>query len=196
MEENNKRLILPIIITALITTFIVGFCIYILQQSNIEKLEEEIKTLSQIIHSELNEGEQDGNPSDPIDTSYPVVFAPPGLFLEEEKETLMEKLVKPAYDYSLDPLNLPDIDIISIRIEKEANINYYMVEIITKSKDDGVYGSYDFLYGSTRRDYGYWAPACVVEDICSFSDTYKEKYPEVVKEFNDCPGCFPRDIDM
>ncbi|MBW3568626.1 hypothetical protein KY385_00650 [Candidatus Parcubacteria bacterium] len=108
-----------------------------------------------------------------------VVFEPEGLFSDKEKQELMDKLVNPMVDYH--PNTFAAIHIEAYSQDKfvggESDDKY----IVTTIGYEGRGGKGGFLYGSKKRGLEYWVPEC--QETCEFSEDYRQKYPEVVKKY-------------
>lgn len=108
-----------------------------------------------------------------LDEKLPVViYSPGGLFSDEEKLELQNKLINPFFDYQ----NSEEIDFITMIINKEQNPadagHTYTVSAISKN---GIYNG--FIFGEND-EINWWTPTCM--GGCIFPEGYEEKYPEVV----------------
>ena len=110
-----------------------------------------------------------------------VVFTPEGVFSDQEKEELKEKLVNPMVDYNPDTFVSINIEIYSQdKFVGGATDDKYIIATVGKP-DKG--GSGGFIYGSKKKGIDWWTPDCL--DKCEFSEEYKTKYPEVIKKYED-----------
>lgn len=106
-----------------------------------------------------------------------VVFYPNGLIDKEDKKELEEKVLNPMIDYSPNTYISVTVDPYLPQIYTDGNSDdKYIVTTIGK-KDKGETGS--FLIGHKKDGINWWTPVCL--DSCTFSQSYKDTYPEVVK---------------
>jgi len=118
--------------------------------------------------------EEDGN----HDKDFPFIkYVPEGIFTDDEKEQLQEKLVEPFFDF----YHEEEISYIAFIIEKLISADDegdYRFDIQTLDKN-GNYGG--FLYGEGKK-LEWWLPDCL--DGCEFSEKFEEEYPEIIEEYN------------
>lgn len=114
---------------------------------------------------------------------FPIVqYERPGLLFgtekgEKELKNLEEKLIAPMSDY----YNEKEIKLVAILITIPTEIGEtYEVSTIAVPNSSGSGG---FLFGKRELDYGYWKPECM--GPCDFSEFFKNKYPQIVKEQNE-----------
>lgn len=106
-----------------------------------------------------------------------VVYFPDGFIDKNDKNELITKLINPMISYA------PDV-YISVTVHANLPQTYkdgasddrYIVATIGKENKGGT-GS--FLFGSKKYGINWWTPTCL--DECSFTQTYRNTYPEVVK---------------
>ena len=109
-----------------------------------------------------------------------VVFTPDGIFTEEEKKELNDKVINPLVDYTPDVYVSIDVEIYSQdKFVNGDSDNKYIITTIGKPGKGGTGG---FIYGSKSKGIDYWTPDCL--DKCEFTDDYKTKYPEVVAKYD------------
>ena len=101
-----------------------------------------------------------------------VVYSPGGLFTDEEKTELEDKMVNPYFDYK----NENELIFVSMLIEKydpvPAHGYKYKVQVLgIPQLDEG------FLFGQSD-PLEWWVPECL--GGCNFSDEFSEMYPEIV----------------
>lgn len=109
-----------------------------------------------------------------------VVFTPDGIFTEEEKKELNDKVINPLVDYTPDVYVSIDVEIYSQdKFVNGDSDNKYIITTIGKPGKGGTGG---FIYGSKSKGIDYWTPDCL--DKCEFTDEYKKKYPEVVAKYD------------
>lgn len=101
-----------------------------------------------------------------------VVYEPSGLFNNKDKEELAKKVIQPYFDYN----NEKEMVFIAIIINKDVSAKYsYMA--INKN------GGYESSVLTKKNDqFDYWVPDCM--GPCEFSQSFKDKYPEIVKLAN------------
>ena len=101
-----------------------------------------------------------------------VVYEPSGLFNDKDKEELNKKVTGPFFDYN----NEKEMIFIAIIINKDVSAKYsYMA--INKN------GGYESSVLTKKNDqFDYWVPGCM--GPCEFSQSFKDKYPEIVKLAN------------
>lgn len=113
-----------------------------------------------------------GNIVDPV-----VLFNPPGLFTQTEKDLLYTRLINPLVDYYTVEQGL---GIFSVIIDK-SKIGDYLYGVQVSTRGDGkVYaknGSIGFWFGKQGEQLEYWHPECLGD--CEFSEEYMTKYPHV-----------------
>ncbi len=152
-----------------------------------QKNKDNSSNTSQSSAAELSSETSSSNNSNNIETLYPetiiyrddgvVVYFPNGFIDKDDKGELITKLINPMIDYSpgifisitVDP-NIPQLYASGNRDEK------YSVRTIGK-KDKGETGT--FYFGSKKDGINWWTPTCL--DNCSFTQSYRNTYPEVVK---------------
>lgn len=114
-------------------------------------------------------------PTPPPAPQPPVVFTPGGAFNNTLRAELMAKIVNPFIDYYV---NDPYVQIASIEIEEntqESKVTYpYLFTALSKNG-----GSQGFVI---RLPIDWWIPECM--GSCPFTDSFKTKYPEIVKKSN------------
>lgn len=112
----------------------------------------------------------------------PVIQFTPDTFSQDEKNELTEKVINPYVDYEKE---LQKMNLISIQIEKytEEEISkqtyaryMYKIDVIMETGHSG------WLEREKGKNIDYWIPECM--DECSFSESFKAKYPEVIKKYN------------
>lgn len=137
-------------------------------QSQVDSLKTEIATLESADQAQAGDGQQE----------LVVVYEPSGAFNDKEKSELQEKLVGPLADYEPDKYisiiieeNSPDVF-----VGGDSDDKY----LVTAIGEDGVVIS--FVYGSKKDGIDWYVPECGESD-CEFSDEYRQKYPEVVKQY-------------
>lgn len=101
-----------------------------------------------------------------------VVYEPSGLFSDKDKEELAKKVIQPFFDYN----NEEEMIFIAMVINKDESAKYsYMA--INKN------GGYESSVLTKKNDqFEYWVPDCM--GPCEFSQSFKGKYPEIVKLAN------------
>lgn len=100
-----------------------------------------------------------------------IVHEPIGLFSHPSRTELTKKLSHPLRDYHAEKSECPA----SINISVEEGLNEFKVHVIFgHDKYNG------FLYGDkTNSTQPWWYPECL-DKPCDFSQSYRDKYPEVV----------------
>lgn len=111
------------------------------------------------------------------DTKPVVVFTPGGVFKEQEKTDLTNKLVNPMADYN-------EGKILTVHIEVNSKDKYVIGDqdykyFVTAIFEGGE--SSEFLFGSKKTGIDWWTPECL--DKCTFTADFKKKYPEVVSKY-------------
>lgn len=207
MKGFKIKPLLGIILTFLITGIITGALVYLYREQEIQNLNSELTLLKNNTVEDTNtaqeaeeateeeteatestEKAQDGDP-------YAVIFVPGGLFTENERADLREKLVVPYFDYYDDSEHVQQREIISMTVSKDEEDTYYEVSVVSKATyPGGDYGHNGFLFGSTETNFDYWVPECLDVD-CEFSENYRDLHPEVVEQYESCPNC-SLDVDM
>ena len=147
-------------------------------------LNEKLTLLEEFI-TDYNEGaekpepasKQKGDKDSSINIEFPFInYVPEGIFTDEEKEQLQEKLVEPFFDFFHEDEEL----YIALIVEKLASADDegdFRFDITTLDK----YGNYGgFLYGEGKK-LEWWLPDCL--DSCEFSEIFEEKYPEIIEEY-------------
>jgi hypothetical protein len=104
-----------------------------------------------------------------------VVYTPSGQFDTAEKTELQKKLVNPLLDW----YKGNNTSTVSLNIEKPNPAIAGYVYKVTYINEGGSNGG--FLYG-TSKPLEWWLPVCMGPDGCQFSDDFKAKYPEIVKQ--------------
>ena len=97
-----------------------------------------------------------------------IVYEPSGLFSVDDKQDLTNKIVNPFFDYN----NETEINFIAMIIDKNQSGEYGFLAI----HKNGGYNSQVVTKQGSKFDY--WYPECM--EVCQFSESYKQKYPEVV----------------
>jgi hypothetical protein len=103
-----------------------------------------------------------------------IVYEPSGLFNAGDKEQLSNKIINPFFDYN----NEKEINFIAMVVSKKPS-EEYEYSFMAIHKDGGYQSS---VIVKQNGVFGYWFPECM--GPCEFSQSYKEKYPEVVKRAN------------
>lgn len=113
-----------------------------------------------------------------------VVFTPNGVFSDEDKKELTDKVIDPMVDYTPDVYVSIDVEIYSQdKFVGGSTDDKYIISTVGKPGKGGTGG---FIYGSKTKGIDYWVPDCL--NKCEFSDEYKAKYPEVVDKYNQANG--------
>jgi len=100
-----------------------------------------------------------------------IVHEPTGLFSRPVRTELTKKLSHPLRDYYAEQSECPA----SLNVSVEEGLNEYKVHVIFGHDK---YSS--FLYGDkTTTTQPWWYPECL-DQPCEFSQSYEDKYPEVV----------------
>ena len=189
MEENKSKDIW-ITLTTILLIVLIGTVVFFwqnykrLKSSNtepqVQKLVEEEKPVDNnvagtIAPSPATASPDTPNPTPSEENKTEVIFVSNGLFTEEEKVELYEKLIEPFLDFQKDS----NIQTLTLEIEKSSlqNAGYkYKVSYINKGGSKG-----GLLFG-LNTPLEWWLPECL--NGCSFSDSFKEKYPEIVEQLD------------
>ena len=177
--KHFTNLVLVIVLIVLVACLIVGAAVYWWQssanQSDLAEKDNQIASLKNIIQDtskweecgvceECEECEECAS-NEPI-----VIFTPSGLFTDEEKTELYDKVINPYIDYQANT----DYPVLTMDIQKSDLVDYsYEIDVIMAT---GVNSG--FLYGTPGQKLEYYLPTCM--GPCPFTDEFKEKYPEIV----------------
>lgn len=93
-----------------------------------------------------------------------------------EKNQLVERIINPVLDYYAENHDEPDIKTLTISPHSDPSAPEF-VYTINIDFTNGGYSS--FLVIREGGEIKWWAPSCM---ICTFSDGYKSKYPDVVSQ--------------
>ncbi|MBI5357914.1 FlxA-like family protein [Candidatus Saccharibacteria bacterium] len=146
--------------------------------NQINSLNDEVKNLKNQVG--LSDDQPEQKAQEQSDLTLPVVvFTPDGVFSNEEKKEITDKVINPLVDYTPDVYVSIDVEIYSQ--DKFVNGNSDNKYIITTIGKPGKGGTGGFIYGSKTKPLDYWVPDCL--DTCQFTDEYKAKYPEVVAKY-------------
>lgn len=160
---------IAIIITSIIATLLIiagaGGTYYYYQKSQ--------KTAQAV-----NEPEKTPAVKECDEDEWPVVsFQPAGLFTEAEKTEIKNKIINPFYDWSKE--GTEKIDYLTITVEElDAPKSGYSYSANAVARNNAYTG---WLFGENKQ-VKWWTPDCM--DACTFSDSFKQKYPEVVAAYN------------
>jgi len=122
--------------------------------------------------------ERSDNPNLNSNNKFPFInYVPEGLFTDDEKEQLQEKLLDPFFDFYHEDEELYTALII-VKLSSADDEGDFRFDIQTLDKN-GNYGG--FLYGEGKK-LEWWLPDCL--DGCEFSKEFEEKYPEIIEEYN------------
>ena len=194
MLKNMRKIAIPTLI-AVPTLVILSF--YILETSKLDEqivnkdkeivnLGEKLAILDEIITNSDTTQEQPKEelekPSEEHtqeDLNFPFInLVPEGIFEDEEKEQLQEKLIEPFIDFYNDGENLY-IAIIIEKLQGADDEGDFKYDVQTLDR----YGHYGgFLYGGGD-DLEWWLPDCL--DGCEFTEDFEKKYPEIVESYQD-----------
>jgi len=112
------------------------------------------------------------------DKDFPFInYVPEGIFTDNEKEQLQEKLLDPFFDFYHEDEELY-IALIIVKLSSADDEGDFRFDIQTLDKN-GNYGG--FLYGEGKK-LEWWLPDCL--DGCEFSKEFEEKYPEIIEEYS------------
>lgn len=187
--KNSKKYVrtLMFIIIVLVT-----LAVYVIQSSRlnniisdqdktISELEQQLTLLEEVIENSETTAKADDSVEQKqedvqqtLDLPF-IKYVPGGLFDDDEKRQLQEKLLDPFFDF-----NGKDnyVAVIIEKIEGADNEGDFKFDVQILNKN-GSYGG--FLYGEGDR-LEWWLPDCL--DGCTFTDEFQEKYPELVEEYN------------
>lgn len=115
-----------------------------------------------------------------------ISFSPANLYSSIEKSTLKAKLLEPIIDFDVQFKDTNGyVPLASLSITKKTDAQYaaadasgkyrYSVHQVSTSG-----GTTDFLYGQNDT-IDWWLPQCYANK-CDLTDTFKAKYPEIVKQ--------------
>ena len=107
----------------------------------------------------------DITPSEPT-----VVFTPGGQFSESDRAQLTERLANPFFDFQ----DEQGQTFLTMNIERSIEGAYTFTAIAAS----GV--TYQAVINRQGGDFAWWVPDCL--DGCQFSDSFAEKYPEIVSQ--------------
>lgn len=189
IPNNNKRLIIAVVTSGLVTAFVVGPGVYFWQKSSNDETVltlEEAKQSSQAEISSLQEQlvtlQRENQSLQISDTAgkikFPIIaYGRAGLLNSTEagrieKKKLEERLVNPFVDY----YNEQEVNLVTLYIVVPTDIggNYVVDAFFADGRYQG------FLFGKREQEYGYWGgPECM--GPCEFSETFKQKYPQIVQ---------------
>jgi len=123
----------------------------------------------------VNEGGTDENTH--TDMNFPFInYVPEGIFTDDEKEQLEERLISPFFDFNNEDEELY-IALIIVKLGSADNEGDFRFDIQTLDR----YGNYGgFLYGEGDK-LEWWLPDCL--DGCDFTEKFEQKYPEIIEEY-------------
>lgn len=115
-----------------------------------------------------------------------VVFTPAGLFSDEDREELMERVAQPFFDYH----NENGLKFVSMHIEvTSGRYSYFAIGV------DGLSDASTILIAGTPTGelFEPWVPECL--ETCEFSDAFREKYPDTIQWIDrPVPSNLPKDL--
>jgi len=182
-SKRNKKTLILFVLFLLLLVALGAFFVTLIQDRDeqIRTKDAEIQSLIQsTANQEAEETSQvEQNPEEDQENAAElpvIVFTPGGLFEASETEEITTKLLNPYTDY----YDETEQQIASIHVQHNTvnseDTDYVIMTIFA----DGEYES--FLYGDNSVTKQPWyQPICGIGD-CVFSEEYKQKYPEVVRE--------------
>lgn len=187
-EKNNSRLIWIIIPTIILLMMILsGMGVYFWQEASMARISAEHEiALTQCNKdglAEKNNQQPESAKADSASIKLPIVQFVPATFTEEEKKELMEKVINPYVDYQkemwkVNPISIQVKKHTKTEIDNQIYARYmYGIDVITET------GYHGWLEREEGKAIDYWIPDCMGE--CPFSESYKAKYQEVLKKYND-----------
>jgi len=187
--EKDKKIMPAVIVSVLITTVVIGLSSYIWQiskdktaQIKLGRLQSKVSVLEnqlEVLQKERQKNNETCKESLDGPNSPEVTFATNDFSLEE-KNGLLKKVIIPFADYmkeSEPSENQPFGFLIKkVNDEKTKKLGYlYEINALQNGQ-----GTNSWLQKEVR---DYWIPDCM--DKCKFSETYSQKYPEVIKRYFD-----------
>ncbi len=124
-----------------------------------------------------NDSNKNNNSQTPP-VKLPVIAFIPDVFSNTEKQQIQTRLLDPLIDWNKDSPET-DYHYVSITVKKTDSLDYkYSINSVSAN---GGWGG--FLYGTdSQAVIPLWTPDCMGR--CTFSESFKKKYPEVVSEYN------------
>ncbi len=107
-------------------------------------------------------------------TAPVVVFDPSGLFSPSLKEQMQQRIINPYLDYSDNGQNTVSITIAVNNIASTKDKYPYTMQAIGENG-----ATFGMAISLTNGNVNYWTPECM--GPCNFSESFKAKYPEIVK---------------
>lgn len=106
-----------------------------------------------------------------------VTYEAAGSIPEADKQQLQQRVVNPFVDYYLE--HADENELVSLTISPNTQASKvqspYLGQAVFKNG-----GNSGFVIDKTNGQIQWWSVDCM---ICTFSDSYKQKYPEVVKNY-------------
>jgi hypothetical protein len=173
-NKNHSKLIWATVFVVILLCILLGTGVYFWR----EKLNRENNPIDSQKQQNITKTIDSNNSQ----IELPVIRFIPATFSQEEKEELMEKVINPFVDYEKETQNT---NIISIQIKKyskaeidnQVYVRYmYGIDAIAET------GDIVWLEREEGKAIDYWIPDCMGK--CQFSESFKIKYPEVVKKYD------------
>lgn len=191
-EKKDIIIIIQVLFIILLIAAIIG--IYLLREKDKDTFNSRINTLNTQIEqlqatiSDCNKAKVDKDEEETV-SDLPVVFTPGGKFTEDEKSTLMEKIVEPYFDYQEDVGHPVQAMIIEYPSPQD-DFSEYIVNAILKIKEEegGGYAYNGELFGSTEEEYDYWYPFSPLT-APDLTEDFINDYPEVIEKFCEAYDC-------
>lgn len=185
MSSKQLSMLLGVIVVVLLV--VVGYLALIKNSQN-DTLSQQNNTLpinnSQAPDNQpLSSTNNDSN-SESLETAQtqqvqlPAIAFIPSVFSDSEKQQLRTRVLNPYIDWDKENPN-PQDRYVAVYVERTDSLDYkYSINSIS---GNGGWGG--FLYGNDNQAVlPLWTPDCMGR--CTFSESFKKKYPEVVSEYN------------
>ncbi len=163
---------------------LVGGAYYYGQQSNQEQVVTKIEEIKEIVpvptasaSAQVNDKKMAVD-SSPTPKPTPVVtYEAAGSISDSDKQQLQQRVVNPLVDYYLE--HSDENELVSLTISPNTQASKvqspYLGQAVFKNG-----GNSGFVINKNNGQIQWWSVDCM---ICTFSDAYKQKYPEVVKNY-------------
>lgn len=183
-RKLDKRMVVAVVVAVFLTAAVSAVGAYFWQKASVEKAQQEIRT--EVITTPTaavgDEMMSTKNETKGVDKACGldlpvVVYGRAGLLNNTaegraEKERLEERLVNPYTFYQSEEGRT----LLTFYVTVPVNVGEaYTADAIFA---DGV--TEGFLFGTREGEYDYWRPECM--GPCPFSDAFRERYPQIVRE--------------
>lgn len=184
-SRSSHVLIITLLIVSFLATLILGGMSYSLLRSiqsssravDLTPVNSRLDTLQQQVSSLAQSQNQSAQAvgTSVADLQPVVAYIHPELLTTQDRAVLQTKLIAPVTDFYNETAK--NVVSILITVPQKAKDSFDTVIIMKDGRTD------TFGYGSKGVDTYWWVPDCLTTDNCHFTQTFKAKYPDIVKGY-------------